>query len=553
MRKFMALLAALGLLAAVGTACSRDSGKPGTGGNPGGSGGGQVEDGGTLTLSMFSAPKGVFNPVLYEDAYDGKIIDKVFEGLLTRNAKLELVPRLAESYTISDDNLTVTFKLRQDVKWHDGQPFTARDVAFTFKTILHPEYTGVRASSYLDIAGAEEFQKGQAADVAGIKVLGDYEISFTTKEPYAPFLQELSFPIIPEHVFKDHPVAKLAEHPATRRPIGTGPYQFVDYKTDQYVELARFPDFFLGKPHIERVIYKIANQEIALGQVQTGEIDYLEARPEDLEVLQTQPHLTIHETPSFGYQYMGINHRHPWLGDARVRRAMMYAINRDAIVKQLLGGHGTVLHSHMPPVSWAYDAASLNPYPFEPERAKALLGEAGFTMGPDGYLQKDGRPFEVTLKFPSGNKVREKSAPLIQDNLRAVGIKVNLELMEFSTLVETVFDQNNMDLWLMGWSLSIDPDPGPIFLPNNKWGKVTGWTSARNEELIQAGVRVLKNDQRKPIYVEWAKILNDELPYVFLYTQNDIEVMNKRVRGLAPDARGMLWNSHELWIPAAER
>jgi peptide/nickel transport system substrate-binding protein len=165
-------------------------------------------------------------------------------------------------------------------------------------------------------------------------------------------------------------------------------------------------------------------------------------------------------------------------------------------------------------------------------------------------LTKDGKVFEFTLLYPSGNKVREASAPLIQDNLKQVGIKVNTEMKEFTAFSETVYDQRITEVWLGGWSLSIDPDPGSIFIPDNKWGKSTGWTNKRSEELIKDGTRKLKVEERKPIYVEWAKILNDELPYVFLYSQNVIDAVREdRVKGIKADARGTLWNIWELWIP----
>lgn len=513
-------------------------------------------DGGTLNLSMYSAPKGIFNPVVYEDKYDSNVIGLVFNGLLKLNGKLEYEPDLAAGFTISPDNKTVTFKLRQDVKWHDGQPFTARDVAFTFKTILDPRYPGVRADDYMDLVGAREYKEGKAEDVAGIQVVNDHEIRFTTREPYAPILERLAFPIIPAHVFAGSDIRKIAEHPATRQPIGTGPYKFVAYKPDQYVEFVRNEAYFGGKPHIEKVIYKIVNQEVALGQLQNGELDYAPAKPADMKILAGMRNIQLNEQPDFGYQYMGFNHRHPVLKEKKVRQAFMYAINRQAIVDKLLGGKGTVMNSHMPPVSWAYDARALNGYNFDPARAAQLLAEAGWKeKNGEGYLVRDGQVLEFTLKYPTGNKVREQSATLIQDNLKAVGVKINLESMEFATLAKQVFDEQKADLWLMGWGLGTDPDPAGIFLVTreNKWSQVTGWNHPRNNELIEKGLRVLKVEERKPIYVEWARLLNDELPYAFLYSQNNIHAMGNRVQGWAPDIRGPLWNIEQLWIPGANQ
>lgn len=538
-------------------------------------------DGGKLNLSMFSAPKGVFNPILYEDQYDSNIIGLVFDGLLMRDEKLEFICNLCESYDISSDNMTVTFHLRKDVKWHDGKSFTTKDVAFTFRAMLHPDYAGVRTGDFAALSGVEamlnardeltkqlkenktteaEAAKQKMADweawlngdgKKAINVMDEYTISFTTSEPYAPFLENLAFSIIPAHVYEGTPIGEMENHPAIKQPIGTGPYKFVQYVTDQYVELTRYDDFHLGKPHIPTIIYKIANQDVAIGQLKSGELDFVPITPKDVELVKGESTITIYTRPDFGYQYMGFNHDHPILKDKKVRQAMMYAINRQAMVDQLIKGYGTVMNSHMPPAIWAYDASSLNAYGFNPEKAAALLAEAGWTeKNAEGYLVKDGQVFGFMLKYPSGNKVREASAPLIQANLKAVGIKVDVQMMEFSTLVTSVFDERDMDAWLMGWSLARDPDPGAIFLPNNKWGKVTGWTNARNDELIKQGTRVLKVAERKPIYVEWAKILNDELPYIFLYSQNVIDaVRTDKVQGLKPDSRGTLWNIWELWIP----
>jgi len=538
-------------------------------------------DGGTLNLSMFSAPKGVFNPILYEDQYDSNVIGLVFNGLLMTNEKLEWICDLCANYKVSDDNKTVTFTLRKDVKWHDGKPFTSADVAFTYRAMLHPDYTGVRTGDVTALVGAQKMvddrdafdkqvkeKKLTETDAAkkkadgwdawlkgdgkrAINVMDDQTISFSTDEPYAPFLQSLAYAIIPQHIYKDVDMAKMAESTAVKQPIGTGPYKLLEYKTDQYVKLERYDGYHMGKPHIPTIIYKIVNQDVAIGQLKSGELDYIPIKPADVELVQTDKNVRLEERPSFSYQYMGINLDRPMLKDKLVRQAFMYGINRKAMVDQLMKGHGTLMNSHMPPALWAYDASALNAYGYDPKKSADLLKQAGWTQkNAEGYLTKDGKVLEFTIKYPSGNKVREASAPLIQANLKDIGIKVNLQMMEFATLSSTVFDKRDMDAWLMGWSLSIDPDPGSIFLPDNKWGKVTGWTNSRNDDLIKKGTRVLKVTERKPIYVEWAKILNDELPYIFLYSQNDIDALRAdRIKGLKPDARGSLWNIWELWIP----
>lgn len=580
MKRVLVGLLAVALLAA---GCSTPSKNNGNNGEPGTNEPNNTTpvDGGTLNLSMYSAPKGVFNPILYEEKYDGNVIGLVFNGLLRTNEKLEWVCDLCKSYEVSADNKTVTFTLLDGLKWHDDKPVTTKDVAFTFMSMLHPDYSGVRTGSYSDLVGVADMldERAKLADdvkankvtqadadkkikesweawVAGpgkqaINIIDDKKISFSTAEPYAPFLENLAFSIIPEHVFAGTEIGKMADHKGTKEPVGTGPYKFKEYVTDQFVRLERNENYHLGKPHIQNVVYKIANQDVAITQLQAGEIDYLDSNPQDIELLKDDKNIKVVSQPDFGYQYMGLNHDNPLFKDPKVRQALAYAINRQAIVDSQLKGYGTVMNSHMPPALWAYDASQLNAYNYDQKKAEALLADAGWKdKNSEGYLTKDGKLFEFKLSYPSGNKVREASAPLIQDNLKKVGIKVNLEMKEFASLSTQVFDERKMEAWLMGWSLSLDPDPGAIFLPDNKWGKVTGWTSSRSEQLIKEGTRKLKVEERKPIYIEWAKILNEELPYIFLYSQNSIEVIRQdKLQGLKPDARGSLWNIYELWIP----
>ena len=538
-------------------------------------------EGGTLRLSMFTAPKGIFHPILAEDQYDSQVNSLLFSGLLTTNERLEFICDLCESYAVSEEGKVVTFTLRQGVKWHDGQPFTARDVTFTFRTMLHPDYTGMRTGNYAALVGVQqmldrrdeyalqvEAGKLTAAeakskrdedwqawlDGAGsraMRLVDDYTVALATEIPYAPLLPSLAQAIMPKHIFGEVPVGEMEHHPAVHSPVGTGPYQFVSYKTDQYVELARYEGYHLGKPHIPTVIYKVVNQNAAIGQLKAGELDMAPVLPGDVPLIAQEQGIQLVERPAFGYQYLGVKHDHPILSDQRVRQALMYGIDRKGMVEHLLKGHGTVINSHMLPMLWAYDPAALNSYPHDPVKALELLAQVGWTeKNEDGYLVKDGKVLGFTLRYPAGNKMREASAPLIQANLKAIGVKVNLVKLEFNTLAQEVFTERTADAWLLGWGLGADPDPGPVFLANNKWGRATGWISKRSDELIEEGVQRLKPAERKPIYVEWARLLNEELPYIFLYAQNDIDAIRvDRVKGLKPDARGPLWNIWELWIP----
>ncbi|MBY6277601.1 peptide-binding protein [Symbiobacterium thermophilum] len=542
-------------------------------------------DGGTLYLSMFSAPRGVFNPILMEDGYDATIVGLVFAGLLTRDENLDLVCDLCESFAVSPDHRQFTFRLRRDVTWHDGHPFTAADVAFTFRTILHPDYPGVLTGEYAALRGVAAMLDDRAAvdrelaagritadeaaarkraswqawlDGEGreaIRVADDHTIVFAADRPHAPLLQNLAIPLLPAHVFAGTPPGDLGDHPATRMPVGTGPYQFVRYVPDQYVELVRHETYHRGRPHIERIIYRMVNQDVAIGQLKAGELDYVVLKPGDVALVADDPDIGIFVRPDLGYQYMGLNHRNPLFADRRVREAILLAIDRQAIVDHLLKGYGHVAEGHLPYGHPYHDPEATPVRRRDTVAAARLLAEAGWTeRDAEGYLVRDGRRFRFTLLYPSGNAVRAATAPLIQADLKAVGIQVDLQMMEFSTLAATVFGGERPDAWLMGWGVGLDPDPGPVFDPDSRWGQATGWRSARSRMLLGMGAARLEPEARRPVYRAWSRLLADELPVIFLYSQDQIEAVRlDRVRGLRPDARGALWNVWELWIASGRR
>ncbi len=183
--------------------------------------------GGTFRYALTTNPRGMFNPILYTEAYDGLIIDVVFDGLIYIDEQLQPQPRLAKGWEISDDGLSITFYLHEGVKFHDGVEVTAHDVEYTYKTMLHPEYTGVRYGNFRLLVGAEEYHEGLRDDVPGIEVIDDYTIKFTTTEPYAPLLTQFGYGILPRHLLEDIPVGELERADFNRHPIGSGPFKFV--------------------------------------------------------------------------------------------------------------------------------------------------------------------------------------------------------------------------------------------------------------------------------------------------------------------------------------
>src|SRR5690606_9039139 len=322
-----------------------------------------------------------------------------------------------------------------------------------------------------------------------------------------------------------------------------------------------------GRPNIDKIIFRVVDAEVAIGELQNGTIDAVgvgasQISPQDSEeIIKGFTNVYVWENPQFGYQHMFINLTHPLLQIKEVRQAMAYAIDRQGIVDQLLFGHGTVMNTPFLPVQWAYDESAVNPYPYDPDKARELLAQAGFedTDG-DGVLEKDGRRLEFTLIYPGGtsNPVRQRSAPLIQQYLGAVGIKINLEPLEFNTLVARATyvpgENPDFELGLLGWSVTVDPDQTGLWGPNDPYNFTVFSTATvgpdcdRALQIIADCPQTLHQTERAAIYRELGKTFNEQLPYVFLYTQNDTFLFNQRVHNVNQDIRGPLFNAHEWTI-----
>jgi ABC-type transport system substrate-binding protein len=342
-------------------------------------------------IAIWSEPEGLFNANLSESTYDVYSYDPVFVGMMRYDPDngYELVSELAESMVISDDNLDITFKLRDDIYFHDGVKVTTEDVKFTFEWMCHPDYTGVRASMWEFIEGFAEFNGGEAEELSGVEVVDARTVIFHLSQVDAPSLTQIAtWQISPKHVFEGTEIADLENHPAIIAPIGAGPYKFVRYEEGQFAEMEAYDKFHRGKPKLNKIIVKVATGDVAQAELVTGQTDIAWVQPNASDfALFNENGLDIHEMPANAYQYMGLKMDHPILSDVKVRQAITHALDRWAMVENLFDGMALVQICHMSSVSWAYDA-SLPAVPFDKEKANQLLDEAGWEMGADGYRYK---------------------------------------------------------------------------------------------------------------------------------------------------------------------
>jgi len=483
-------------------------------------------------------------PILAADSASSDICGMVFNGLVKYDKDLKVVGDLAESWDILDGGLTIVFHLRKNVKWHDGAPFTAKDVEFTYKKLVDPAVKTPYSSNF--------------DRVKQLLVLDDCTVKVEYSEPFAPALSRWGMWIMPEHILKD---ADLNSTPFSRHPVGTGPYKFKSWKTGEKIELVSNHEYFEGRPFIDRYICRIIPDEA------TTFLE-LETRGVDMSVLtplqytrQTdnnffQTNYRKFRYPGFGYTYLGYNLSDPKFGDIRVRQALNYAVNKQEMIDTIFFGLAHVTTGPFMADSWAYNKDVL-PAPFDPKRAKALLKEAGWTdTDGDGWCEKDGRTFEFTVLVNQGNAERQRCAEMIQGYLAAIGIKMKIRVVEWSAMINEFINKRRFEAVLMGWFLGRDPDNFDIWHSSKTREGEFNFIGYRNEEvdrLLGEGRRTFDEKARAPIYRKIHRLIYDDQPYMFLYSGEILPIVSSRFRNVESSLIGIGYNFIKWYVPKSEQ
>ena len=508
--------------------------------------------GGTATIAQWSEP-GNLNPLIFPTTYDTNIEELVFARLIRPTSTLSFEPDMAESWTVSQDGKTITFKLRPGLTWQDGQPLTAKDVAFTFTSMAAPKYDGGQYASIAPLEGAKAYHDGQATSVSGIKVIDDRTISFTTTEPFAPFLPVIGGVfILPEHIYGKIPVQDWQKDPTNHAPVGSGPFKFDTYKPGEYIKVSAFDGYWQGRPCLDSLIVRFGDQNTMLAALLNGELDAAPVPIDGAQSVKDKAGLSLDVVNTLSFQYIGTNLRNPILADHAVRQAIAEAVNRKAMVDGLLKGYGTTLDTIFPINHWSYPK-DVKPIPFDPEQAAKLLQDDGWTMQ-GGVRVKDGKQLKLRLFVPTGNQVRERTAPIIQANLRQIGIQVDIQTMDFPTLVTHLLpkdaqgtpravDATDFDLFLLGFGIERDPNEYLSYLtaadqPPNGYNFI-GVNDPQIEKLMNEGKTTMDQAARAPIYQQVGRLMRDNLDWIPLYQAQDLYGVSAKLHGFQPDIRGV--------------
>jgi peptide/nickel transport system substrate-binding protein len=575
----MAVLAAISL-----TACGGSKAPAGDTNAPAPAAGTPVK-GGTFTTA--SVIDGTFlNPILNQDQFSTEMNNMVFDSLLRLNDKQEYTPSLATALpTIEDGGKKWTFKLRDGVKWQDGQEFSSADVKFTFGAILHPTYTGVRASGLTAIKGVEALRAGYKAidkDVKDGKLSkeeGDKKkaeawetwkqsdaiqtpdkntVVFLFDKTFAPALANVAERgIIPEHLLKDEVGAKMKDSKFNRSPVGTGRFSFVEWKTNERIVLKANDNWWGGRPNIDQVIYRIfPDSNTAMAALEKGEIDRAEILPDQFDHYKNDvKSLNMVEYPTTSYRNLALDMKNPLFQDKNVRYALAYAFDKDTLVKQLLGSHGIAAWSHGTPTRWDYNDNVMK-FKYDKAKAEQLMDTAGWKKGPDGVRVKDGQKFSFDLYYVASNKLDSDAVQVLQAAWKEIGVEANLKSTDQPTILD-LSDAGNPNrkqppMYLLGWSLGSEPDSYSIWAGDGSFNDIS-YSNKEVDELENKGRAELDQSKRKEIYSQIQAKLAEEQPYIWLWFPNKIFGINKRVQGpIIGTPAGIDWNFEKWYIQPAK-
>lgn len=531
----------------------------GCGNKGGGSSSGEAKD--TIVYSMNTAPEGIFNPLISNVNIDKYVTSVVYASLMTVNDKGEQEPYLATESKVSDDMKKITYTLSDKAVWHDGKKVTANDVAYTFKAMADPNYTGGYYGDVQAVKGAEAYHNGEAEDIEGIKVIDDKTIEIEFEKVYAPGVTNLgNVEIIPEHIWsKVDPGEWTKQTELLNNPVGCGPYKLTEYKTGSHVKFEAATDFFGGEVKTPNLVFKAINADTTQAEFKGGNVDIANVeslRQADIDALTSEGLKTV-SYDNYMFTYMGFNLRKESLKDVKVRQAIMYAIDRQSILDNIVEGRGSVVNAPLLPSSWAYpEESELEQYKYDVEKAKSLLKETGWEdKDGDGIVENaNGEKLELTIDCQNDHEVRQKTATAIQESLKAAGIAVEIDTMEYSALMDKAVANHDFDLYMMGNTLSLDPDPKPMWAStaiSNEPGvigyNIVAYNNPETDKLIEEGNATLDQNERKSIYGEFAKILNRDVPEAYLFCQNVERVYNPGLEGYKPSTFNEFYNVHN-WV-----
>jgi peptide/nickel transport system substrate-binding protein len=514
----------------------------------------QPQKGGQIIVGISQEPQN-FNPLMPTIESQRGLHMAIFDDLWRIDPKGNYVANLATEIPaqanggISKDGTLFTVKLRKDAKWHDGQPFSAKDVVFTWQTLMNPKV------SAFSTVGFDQIDSMWAVD--------DFTVKFKMKQTYSPILVALSdMFIVPEHILgKSLDINK--DEFNTKRPIGTGAFRFGEWAAGDHITLEANKAYHGPGPYIDRLIFKyIPDLTVLFTQFKTGEIDItgIQGIPVDLyPEAKSLPNINLFVTPGTTYDCIAPNFLLPLFQDKRVRQALYCGMDKKPIVEKIFLGLVPEAESYVPPQSWAYNPKIKGYHKYDPEKAKKLLDAAGWKVGPDGIRVKDGKRLSFENACTAGNKQREQIQQLLQQQWRQIGVEMKINNKPAAVLFGDFYRLSKFETIINGIGMGADPEHS--FRLHSKYIPAKGgmgrnsiaYENREVDTLLEAGVREMDREKRKKMYYRLQEVLADDLPYLPIYHYVIIRATKGNIHGFQPNPnmQDYTWNPNEWWIQKA--
>ena len=475
------------------------------------------------TLVYGSGDYTSINPIMNEHC---EIKNLLFDGLMARDGDGSLIPALAESYTYDEAAMTYTFQLRKDVQWHDGAPFTAKDVKFTIEAIVDPGNGSENAPNY--------------EEVREINILNDHEIAFVLSEPNVAFLDYMTMSILPEHLLQGE---DMWESDFFKNPVGTGPYKLESWDMGQAITLVKNENYFAGAAKIDTIIFKIVTDDNAKAlQLQSGELDLAQVAPKDVVAFEGQDGFTVYDMSTSDYRGILYNFQNEyWQENADLIPAISYAIDKQAILDAVVLGYGEIAYS--PIQRNIYNYEDVEKYEYDPEKAAQVMTGAGCTKDADGYWTRNGQRIGFVISATPGDQVRIAMAQIAAQQLQQFGLEVTADVPAEG------IDWSGQDACIIGWGSPFDADDHTYkVFGTGKGANYSGYSNPLVDQYLTQARQTSDTQERAEAYKNFQIELAKSPAYTFFCYIDALYVGDAPLHGIAPDTVlghhgvGIFWN-----------
>ncbi|MGL4990481.1 MAG: ABC transporter substrate-binding protein [Sarcina sp.] len=461
------------------------------------------------TLVYGSGDYTSINPAINEH---GEINSLIFTGLTAHDKENKVIPALATQWDFDNSTNTYTFKLRDDVKWHDGTAFTADDVKFTIETIQNPDSMSEIASNYEDIKSVE--------------VVSPTEVKITLEAPNVAMLDYLTVGMIPKHILDGKDIATSEFN---KNPIGTGPYKLEKWDTGQSIKLVKNTDYFKGEPEIDNIVFKIVTDYKARAmQLKTGELDLTQITPTDMSVIEGNSEYEIYKCKTADYRGIMYNFNAPlFKNNPLLPNALSYAIDREAIIKTVLLGEGVSAYS--PLQMGPYNNSEIEKFDYNPDMAKEELEKQGWSLDSDGIYEKGEEKLAFEIVCGEGDQVRIDMANICAQQFKQIGVNVTVK-------VNAKIDWANQDSYLIGWGSPFDPDDHTYkVFGTDKGANYNSYSNSKIDELLKAARTTDDDAKRLEYYKEFQEVMTEAMPYTYIAYIDAIYAADNTIKGISQD------------------